>query len=92
METFILSLNDVSSKQLGNMKHALGLGRKNRPYRNYFFLNSPSIEWEDLVDKGFAKKNTNTINGGSSVVYYLTYEATKLVYGKRISKKYYDEL
>jgi hypothetical protein len=89
-EVVELNLNDVSGEQLRKMKHALGLGRKKRPYRNYFFVNSPDNDWDDLVNKGFAKK-TEGINEGS-IVYYLTFEAVKLIYGKRMSKKYYDEL
>lgn len=86
-----LDLNNILSEQMRKMKHALGLGRKNKPYRNYYSLNSPNEDWEDLLDKGFAEK-CKGINGGSSVVYYVTFEATKLIYGKRMSKKYYDEL
>ena len=90
MET-TLNLSDVSSEQLKKMRHALGIGRKSKPYRNYYFLNSPNQDWEDLIQKGFARKY-KAINDGTSIVYYVTYEATKLIYGKRISKKYYDEL
>jgi hypothetical protein len=72
------------------MRHALGLNREKKPYRNYYFVNSPDNDWEDLVNKGFAGK-TSGMNEGS-IVYYLTFEAIKLIYGKRISKKYYDEL
>lgn len=86
-----LNLSDVSSEQLRKMTHALGIGRKSKPYRNYYSLSSPNQDWEDLIQKGFAQKYKG-INGGTSVVYYVTYEATKLIYGKRISKKYYDEL
>lgn len=52
---------------MGKMKHALGLGRKSKPYRNYYLLSSPCDDWEDLINKGFAKKSKG-INGGSSVV------------------------
>jgi hypothetical protein len=91
MQTVELSLNDVSQQQLKEMQHALGIGYKSKPYRNYFFVRKPYENWEDLVRKGFAKKGTG-VNGGTSTVYWLTYEAVKLVYGKRISKNYYDGL
>ena len=91
MEVVELNINDATSEQLRKMKHALGLSRKSKPYRNYYSLNSPNDEWEDLINKGFANK-CKGINGGSSVVYYVNFEATKLIYGKRMSKKFYDEL
>ncbi|AKO91957.1 hypothetical protein BEH_07500 [Priestia filamentosa] len=91
MQTVELSLNDVSKQQLEEMKHALGMSYKSKPYRNYFHVNEPDDDWEDLVNKGFAKRGTG-INKGTSTVYWLTYAATKLVYGKRISEKYYNEL
>lgn len=91
IETIELKLSDVSDEQIRKMKHALGLGRKSKPYRNYYSLNLPNEDWEDLIKKGFAKK-CKGINGGESVVYYVNFEATKLIYGKRMSKKYYDEL
>lgn len=84
-----LNLEEVSTEQLRMMKHALGLPRKKKPYRNYFYCSVTDKEWNDLVNKGFATKR-----GGWSedkAYYFLTYEAVKLVYGKPISKKYYDE-
>ncbi|MNI86188.1 hypothetical protein D3C73_1432550 [compost metagenome] len=85
-----LSLDNVSSEQLGKMKHCLGLNYKKRPYRNYFYCNDPNPLWEDLVHKGHAKKC-----GGhtpDAIVYYLIFESTRLVYGKRISEKAWREL
>jgi hypothetical protein len=75
-------------EQLNQMKHALGLPRKPKPYRNYFFLSKPSQDWEELVGKGFANRS----KGDEKVYYWLTFEGAKLVYGKRMSKKYFDEL
>ncbi|OXS58208.1 hypothetical protein [Rossellomorea vietnamensis] len=67
METVELSPNEVSSEQLRKMKHALRLGGKSKPYRNYVSLNSPTEDWEDLINKGFANK-CKGINGDSSVI------------------------
>lgn len=85
-----LNLNQVSDNQLRMMKHALGMNYKKKPYRNRFYCSANDKEWNDLVDKGFAVKQ-----GGwneEDTYYHLTFEAVKLIYGKRISKKYYDEL
>jgi len=81
-------LGNVSEKQLKVMRHALGLNYKKRQYRNYFFLHS------DIV--GIDEKNNlvvivfNIMSGLNEDSYYchLTFEAVKLVYGKRISKSY----
>lgn len=84
-----LNLNNVSDEQLEIMKHALGIGRKSKPYRNYYFC-SDDNDWNELISKGFAKRYEAHTDG--KYYYYLTFEAVKLIYGKRISKKYYDEL
>ncbi len=60
-------LKNLKSEQLKEMRHALGLPRKTKPYRNYYSLISPSEDWEDLINKGFAEKCSG-MNGGSSVV------------------------
>ena len=83
-----LHLKDVSKTQLEKMQHALGLNRHSKPYRNYYFLHDLDQDWEDLVTKGFAVRITE----GSSNVYYVTFEATKLVYGKKITRDDYKEL
>ena len=85
-----LNLTDVSEEQLKKMKHALGLPRKARPYRNYYNCNADNADWNDLVKKGFAIKGKAWTEDKAN--FYLTFEATKLVYGKRMSKEYYDEL
>ncbi|MCM3443966.1 MULTISPECIES: hypothetical protein [Metabacillus] len=85
-----LSLTDVSEEQLKKMRHALGLPRKTKPYRNYYNCSADNTDWIDLVNKGFAIKGNAWTEDTSN--FYLTFEATKLVYGKRMSKKYYDEL
>jgi hypothetical protein len=81
---------NVSEEQLKEMKHALGLDYKKRPYRNRYYCSIHNTNWNDLVEKNYAKK----LQGwdSDSAYYKLTYEATKAVYGKRMSKKLYDEL
>ncbi|MDY0394767.1 hypothetical protein ACFSMW_06715 [Virgibacillus halophilus] len=85
-----LNLDNVSYEQLEEMEHALGMPRKARPYRNYFNCSADDKNWNDLVDKGFATKSKSWSEDKAN--FHLTYEATKLVYGKRMSKKYYNDL
>lgn len=80
----------ISGKQVEEMKHALGLNYKKRPYRNYFYCSVDDKDWNDLVEKGFATKHKG--QDERNACFRLTYDATKLIYDKRISKKYYDEL
>lgn len=85
-----LNLADVTTEQLRKMQHALGLPRKAKPYRNYYNCSASNEDWNDLVEKGFAIKGRAWTEDTAN--FFLTYEATKLVYGKRMSKKFYDEL
>lgn len=91
METVVaLDLDQVTKEQRAEMQHALGLNYKKRPYRNRFYCSANNTTWNDLVEKGFAIKGKGWDE--ESAYYYLTFEAVKLIYGKRISKKAYDEL
>lgn len=83
-------LSDVSEPQLKKMKHALGMNYKSKPYRNYYNCSADNKDWNDLVQKGYAIKGRAWTEDTAN--FYLTYEAVKLVYGKPISKKYYDGL
>lgn len=86
----LLSLDNISNEQLEQMKHALGLPRSKKPYRNRFYIDSNNALWNDLVEKGFATKH-----GGweEDMAYFrLTFEAAKTVYGKSMSKKDFDDL
>ncbi|WP_374187484.1 hypothetical protein ACEPPU_24350 [Priestia aryabhattai] len=85
-----MNLSDVTSKQLGMMKHALGLDYSRKPYRNYYYTSSNHEGWNDLFNKGFAKVVPAEKEGKS--YFFLTYEAVKLIYRKNITEKYYREL
>lgn len=85
-----LSLDQVTSKQIGMMQNALGLRYKKKPYRNYFYCSTDNDEWNDLVSKGFATKWRGWSEGKS--YFHLTYEGAQLVYGKEISEAEYQEL
>jgi hypothetical protein len=83
-------LENVTEQQLKEMRHALGLDYKNRPYRNRYYCSTNNVNWNDLVDKELARKLPGWES--DSAYYKLTFEAAKAVYGKRMSKKYYNEL
>ncbi|MGA5691372.1 hypothetical protein [Cytobacillus pseudoceanisediminis] len=86
-----LNLSDISAIQYGELRHALGLDRNHkRPSRNYYYAYEPSPLWEDLVNKGFAKKLPGQRTG--EVYYIVTFEAVKLVYRNNISFEYYYRL
>lgn len=85
-----LNLANVTKEQLGKMRHALGLNKKKKPNRNYFNCSANDPHWCDLVEKGFATKRGAWTSDTANFV--VTFEATKLLYGKPISKKYYDHL
>ncbi|MBO1515580.1 hypothetical protein [Metabacillus bambusae] len=49
---------NVTAAQIENMKHALGLPRSKKPYRNRFYTESDDKSWNDLVEKGLAGKRS----------------------------------
>jgi len=81
---------EVTPKQLEEMKHALGLGYKKRPYRNRYYTSVHCPNWNDLVNKGLATKGGGWTN--DQCYYYLTFEGAKLAFGKPLSKKKYEDL
>lgn len=81
---------DLSKEQINQMQHALGLGRKSKPSRNYFYCDRKNPVWADLVDKGLAKTTTGWEEG--KTYFRLTYETAKLIYTKPMSKKYFEDL
>lgn len=46
----------VSTSQFEKMKHALGLNYGDKQTRNAFYCNANDPEWNDLVEKGLARK------------------------------------
>lgn len=44
-----------SDRQVDKARHALGLTRKKRAYRNYY-ASDPDPDWDDLVERGLAVK------------------------------------
>ncbi len=85
-----IATTDITPAQMEEMRHCLGLNYKKKPFRNYFYCSAVDANWNYLVDKGLA------IKGGGwnteSAYYRLTFEAAKMVYGKPMSKKFYEEL
>lgn len=80
----------VTSSQFAKMRHALGMDYKSKPWRNYYYCNTNDAEWNDLVNKGFATKGEGHTE--EKAYFFVTFEGAKLVYGKRMSKKYFNGL
>lgn len=71
-------MNNITRSQENKMRHALGLNYKDKPYRNYYYLTaSEDQEWNELVEKGYAEKNSGWSEG--SVVYQVTDEGMNLL-------------
>lgn len=80
---------EITDEQLNDMKHALGLDRKKKPYRNRYYSESNNKDWEDLVNKGLADKMEEQPNRTS---YWLTKQGVEYVIEKTISDRVYEEL
>lgn len=86
----MLAIDQISNEQLSVMNHALGLNRKKKPNRNYFYCDGNNPVWSDLVDKGFATRSAGWTEG--KAYFRVTFEGAKSIYTKPMSKKYFDEL
>ncbi|MNW53468.1 hypothetical protein D3C74_310300 [compost metagenome] len=49
-------MNDLTEVQREEMRHALGLNYDKKPTRNYFYTDADDSDWNDLVEKGYARK------------------------------------
>lgn len=81
----------VSDEQLNEMKHALGLDYKRKPYRNRFNINSNDEKWNDLVNKKLACKG-DLVEKDGNCYFWLTKFGAEYAYGKSMSDKFYKEL
>lgn len=81
---------DLSDGQINEMRHALGLDYKNKPYRNRFYCNSDDKKWNDLVKKGLALKGYYVESG--HCYFWLNHEGVAYILGKSISLEKYKEL
>lgn len=68
----MISRVDVSKEQREEMEHAIGINYHKKPYRNKFYTQSIDEKWNDLVNKGLAKKSSGWEVGYS--YFYLTIE------------------
>ena len=81
---------ELSTNQISEMQHALGLNYKKKPTRNYYYCDGDRPSWSDLVDKGLATRNEGWTEG--KAYFRLTFEGVKTVFSKPISRKYFNEL
>lgn len=84
----------VTDEQLREMKYALGLNYKKKPYRNRFVTQDDDTGWNDLISKGLAAKNSENefLYGNGNAFFWLTKEGVEFVIGKSINNKKYEEL
>jgi hypothetical protein len=80
----------LSDRQIDEMRHALGLDYKNKPYRNRFYCNSDDEKWNDLVKKGLALKGEYVESG--HCYFWLNHKGVAYILGKSISLEVYKEL
>ncbi|MEK3674635.1 hypothetical protein [Paenibacillus sp. FSL R10-2771] len=80
----------LTDKHFHLMQHALGLTRKKKPTRNYFYCDGNDPDWSYLVDNGFATRNPGWTEG--KAYFRLTFEGAKSIYSKPMSKKYFEDL
>ncbi|MBN7575434.1 hypothetical protein C1H57_08435 [Clostridium sp. 2-1] len=85
-------LEYVTQYQLDIMRHCVGIGRKNKPYRNYFFTQETDKDWNELVQKGLAEKGTNHPNNDECIYFWLSKQGLELILGRSVSDKFYKEL
>ncbi|MOA68743.1 hypothetical protein D3C78_1965220 [compost metagenome] len=57
------------------MRHALGLNYDEKPTRNYFYTDADDKNWNDLVEKGYARKRQGWDK--ESAYFFVTYEGKK---------------
>lgn len=83
---------EVTSEQRELMEHTLGMDYKTKPYRNRFFTQETDKDWNELVEKGLAKKGTKHPNNDEYVYFWLSKQGVEFVLGKSVSDKVYKEL
>lgn len=74
----------ITETQREAMLHCLGLDWKKKPFRNYYCEYEPNAEWEDLVNKGLAKRNLYLKGGMANDLYYyhVTTKGKEILFNK----------
>lgn len=79
---------NLTEYQIGNLIHCFGLDYAKKPWRNYYFSNDFNNEWEDMIAKGYAKKDICE----DGIYYYGTLKGLRKVYRKNVSAKYHEAI
>lgn len=87
----------LTEKQIKEMKHALGLDWKNKPYRNFYCLYSADESWDELVKLGLATLHIippNELDLTTYYYYHVSEEGAKIFneYGEEIKLLKFKEL
>lgn len=70
-------MSQITEVQREEIKHALGLNYSDKETRNYFYTDANDPEWNDLVEKGYAKKGKGWDD--ESAYFFVTEEGKKLI-------------
>jgi hypothetical protein len=79
---------ELTNYQIGKLKHCFGLDYSKKPYRNYYHCNDFNDEWEDMIAKGFAKKEIRE----DGIFYYGTLKGLRRVYRRNVTAQYYEAI
>ena len=81
-----MDINDITLKQIENMKHCIGFRgdrikrRKYVAFRNYYTTGDDSESWNKLVELGLAtKRKLDHGIGGNSQVYFVSEKGFELL-------------
>jgi len=87
----IITLGGVTADQIEDMRHALGIdGRYKKPYRNHYYTESDDKGWNDLVDRGLAKKGGGWEEG--MCYFKVSIDGVRLLYKKKLTQKMIEDL
>ena len=77
----------LTTEHLRKLRYALGLNKRKKPWRNYYGSIGANADWEHLCDLGIARRSPSATK---EVTYTVTFEAAKALYGKPMSRNYFD--
>lgn len=69
----------LTGTQIKNIRHALGLDWKNKPYRNFYCCSKTDEGWNDLVNKGFAVKRDSVMLPKEECYFFVTKEGADFI-------------
>lgn len=83
---------EVTDHQRTLMEHCIGVGKRAKPYRNYYMTNHDDKDWDYLIKKGLAEKSKEEPNSYGCIYFWLTKQGVEFILNKSVSYKVYEEL